>query len=313
MAGRLAVDLCGVRLPSPTVLASGVVGTGDALLARVARAGAGAVTTKSCSLLPRQGHVNPTVLQAGPVTLNSIGLANPGVEEEVEVLRRLRKRLPSECKLIASIFADTVDHFGRVAQRVCAGQPDLLEVNISCPNVEGEFGCMFSAEPDLAAAVTREVKRQSTVPVIVKLSPNVTDIKAIGRAVEEAGADAIAAINTVGPGMAIDIASGRPVFPHGEGGMSGPAILPLALRHVYAICQVVHIPVIGMGGITTGEDALQMIMAGATAVGIGTAISRRGVDVFHLVEEELICLLGQYGHGSLDTVRGLAHRAMSHA
>lgn len=310
MAHDLAVDLCGVRLLNPTVLVSGILGTGDALLARVARAGAGAVTTKSCSLQPRLGHLNPTVLHAGPVMLNSIGLSNPGVDEEIEVVRRLRERLPRETRVIASVFADTVANFGRVAARICEGKPDLLEVNISCPNVEAELGCMFSADPEAAAEVTREVKAKSDVPVFIKLSPNVGDIREIARAVEAAGADGISAINTVGPGMAIDVASGRPVFPHGEGGMSGPAILPLAVRHVYAICGAVRIPVIGMGGVTTGEDALQMVMAGATAVGIGTAVAQRGVGVFGEVLDELRCLLRRHGHGSLDAVRGLAHRRM---
>lgn len=310
MADDLAVDLCGVRLPNPTVLVSGILGTGDALMARVARSGAGAVTTKSCSLLPRLGHLNPTVLQAWPVMLNSIGLSNPGVDEEIEVLRRLRERVPPETRVIASVFADTVANFGRVAARICEGRPDLLEVNISCPNVEAELGCMFSADPDAAAEVTREVKAKSDVPVFVKLSPNVSDIRQIARAVEAAGADGISAINTVGPGMAIDVASGRPVFPHGEGGMSGPAILPLAVRHVYAICGAVGIPVIGMGGVTTGEDALQMVMAGATAVGIGTAITARGAGVLGEVTQELVCLLRKHGYGSLDEVRGLAHRRM---
>jgi len=306
----LTVDLCGVRLANPTVLVSGILGTGDALMARVARAGAAAVTTKSCSLQPRLGHLNPTVLQSGPAMLNSIGLSNPGVDEEIEVLHRLRQTLSPDRAVIASVFADTVANFGKVAARVCEGRPDLLEVNISCPNVEAEFGCMFSADADLAAEVTRAVKASSSVPVIIKLSPNVSDIRHIARAVEAAGADAISAINTVGPGMVIDVASGRPVFPHGEGGMSGPVILPLAVRHVYSICSAVSIPVIGMGGVGSGADAMQMVMAGATAVGIGSAIAQQGLQVFERVTRELEELLCLRGYASLADVRGCAQRWM---
>jgi dihydroorotate dehydrogenase (NAD+) catalytic subunit len=306
----LSAEFCGVRLHNATVLASGILGTGDALMARVARAGAGAVTTKSCSLQPRLGHLNPTVLQAGPVMLNSIGLSNPGVEEEIAVVRRLRSVLPGDCRVIASVFADTVANFGAVARRMCEARPDFLEVNISCPNVEAEFGCMFSADPEMAGAVTSQVKVNSDVPVIVKLSPNVSDIRAIARAVEQAGADAIAAINTVGPGMVIDVGSGRPVFLHGEGGMSGPAILPLAVRCVYHIAQAVNIPIIGMGGISTGADALQLVMAGATAVGIGSAIAQRGIGVFEHVAGELEALLQCHGYSSLAEARGMAHHLL---
>jgi dihydroorotate dehydrogenase (NAD+) catalytic subunit len=278
------------------------------LLLRVARAGAGAVTSKSCSLEPRVGHRNPTVLAWGAGLINAVGLTNPGVEAEVAELRRTKQGLrPLHVALIASIFADSVDHFATVAERVCAGDPDLLEVNISCPNVDAEFGRPFATDAHSAAAVTQAVKAVATCPVIIKLSPNVADIASIARAVEAAGADAIAAVNTLGPGMVIDICSGAPILSNRVGGISGPAIHPIAVRCVYDVCATVRIPVIGLGGVTTGRDALEMVMAGATAVGLGSVVYYRGLEAFHLVLDEMDALMQECGYASLDDIRGIAH------
>mgnify|MGYP000358094582 CR=1 FL=1 len=176
----LAVDLCGIHLPNPLILAAGILGTGAELLERVARAGAGAVTAKSCGPEPRAGHPNPTVLDWGHGLINAIGLANPGVERMVTILKDAKGRLePLGVPLIASIFAETVEGFAEVAYRVSQARPDFIEVNISCPNVADEFGRPFAADPDSAAAVTRAVRGATDLPVIVKLSPNVTDIAAI--------------------------------------------------------------------------------------------------------------------------------------
>jgi dihydroorotate dehydrogenase (NAD+) catalytic subunit len=195
----LNVDLCGITLPTPLVLASGILGTEAELMARVARAGAGAVTAKSCSLAPRAGHPNPTVLAWEHGLINAVGLANPGVEAEVEELARTRALFEAlgvspRPALIASVFADTVDNFGRVAARILRAAPDLIEVNISCPNVHDEFGTPFAADPVAAAEVTSAVKEAvagaaagTRIPVLVKLSPNVADLAAIARAVEAAG------------------------------------------------------------------------------------------------------------------------------
>ncbi|MFB0546409.1 MAG: dihydroorotate dehydrogenase, partial [Anaerolineae bacterium] len=249
----LSIELCGVRLPNPLILAAGILGTSAELLERVARNGAGAVTSKSCGPRPRKGHPNPTVLDWGHGLINAVGLANPGVEEEVVILAAARRRLdPLGVPLIASIFAETVESFAAVARRVSEAEPHFIEVNISCPNVAAEFGRPFAAAPESAAEVTSAVKGATHLPVIVKLSPNVTDILAIARAVEEAGADAIAAINTVGPGMVIDIHCGKPILTNRVGGLSGPAIKPIAVRCVYEICQSVKVPVIGIGGVTHG-------------------------------------------------------------
>jgi len=309
-APDLSISLCGVRLSNPLVLASGILGTSAELLERVARCGAGAVTSKSCGPAPRVGHPNPTVLDWGHGLINAVGLSNPGADEEVPILRDAKARLaPLGVPLIASIFAETVDGFADVARKIAEANPDFVEVNISCPNVQAEFGRPFAADPRDAAAVTAAVRRAVSLPVIVKLSPNVTDIASIARAVEAEGADAIAAINSLGPGMVIDLDSGRPILANRVGGVSGPAIRPIAVRCVYDISRAVRVPVIGMGGVTSGRDAAEMIMAGATAVGVGTAVYYRGPEAFAEIRDELMGFMGTRGYSAIEQMRGLAHGA----
>ncbi len=314
----LAVSLCGVSLPNPLVLASGVLGTEAALMARVARCGAGAITAKSCSLEPRAGHPNPTVLAWEHGLINAVGLANPGVEAEVEELRRTKPLLrPTGSALIASVFADTVENFARVAARVADARPDLLEVNISCPNVHDEscgeqgrtIGTPFAADPAAAAEVTAAVQEAvaGRMPVLVKLSPNVADIAAIARAVAAAGADGITAINTL-TGMVIDVHAGRPVLANRTGGLSGPAIRPLAVRCVYEIYRAVDLSIVGTGGVRSGRDAVEMILAGATAVGIGSAVYGEGPEAFGRIRDEMAALMGELGYETVDEMRGAAHR-----
>jgi dihydroorotate dehydrogenase (NAD+) catalytic subunit len=312
----LTVALCGVQLPNPLILASGILGTEAELLARVARAGAGAVTSKSCGPQPRAGHPNPTVLAWEHGLINAVGLANPGVEAEVEELVRTKALLgllgatrPPRPGLIASVFADTVESFGRVAARVADAGPDLIEVNISCPNVHDEFGTPFAADASAAAEVTAAVKEAvaDRVPVLVKLSPNVADIASIARAVEAAGADGISAINTL-TGMVIDVHARRPILANRTGGLSGPAIRPLAVRCVYEIYQAVDVPIVGMGGVSRGRDAVEMIMAGATGVGVGTAVYEIGPEAFACIGAEMVALMAELGYECVDEMRGAAHR-----
>ena len=305
----LSTSLCGVDLPNPLILASGILGTEAELMARVARNGAGAVTAKSCSLEPRAGHPNPTVLAWEHGLINAVGLANPGVEAEVEELARAVALLePLGAALIASIFADTVENYARVARRLVEAAPDLLEVNISCPNVHDEFGTPFAADAAAAADVTAAVTEAvaGRVPVLVKLSPNVGDIVTIARAVEKAGADGITAINTL-PGMVIDIHARRPILANRTGGLSGPAIRPLAVRCVYEIFRAVDLPIIGTGGVSSGRDAMEMMMAGATAVAIGSAVYGEGPGVFRRVLGEVEGLLAELGYESVVEARGAAH------
>ena len=188
----LSTTLCTVRLPNPTVLASGILGLSHDVLARVARAGAGAVTAKSCSLKPRPGYPNPTILDWGPGLINAVGLSNPGVEVMVEEIRAAKEKLaPLGVPVIASIFAETIYDFGTVARFISEAEPDLIEVNISCPNIDDRYRQMFAADPYVVAQVTRRVKQNTDIPVLMKLSPNVTDVARIAQTAVEAGADGI--------------------------------------------------------------------------------------------------------------------------
>jgi dihydroorotate dehydrogenase (NAD+) catalytic subunit len=307
MSVDLSTTLCGIRLPNPTVLASGILGLSHEVIARVARGGAGAVTTKSCSIRPRAGHHNPTILDWGYGLINAVGLSNPGVEVMVEEIRAAKALLATiGVPLIASIFADTIYDFGSAARFISEAEPDLIEVNISCPNVDAQYLQMFAADPYVAAQVTRRVKLNTDIPVLVKLSPNVTDVVEIAKAVTEAGADGITAINSLGPGIILDIETGRPVLAHGTGGVSGPAMRPIAVRCVRDICRAVDVPVLAVGGVTTGRDVVEMILVGATAVGIGSAVAHRGIGVFSEVCDEVKTYMERHGCTNLAELRGKA-------
>jgi len=303
----LSTSICGVRLASPAMLASGILGLSGDVLARVARAGAGAVVTKSCCLRPRVGHPNPVVVDYGAGVINAVGLANPGVEAMVAEIRRAREILgEARVPIVASIFEHSIYDFGTIARYISEAEPDLIEANISCPNVEEEFGQLFSSTPYVAAQVTRRVKGATTIPVIVKLSPNVPNIAEVARAVVSAGADAISAINTAGPGMLVDVETARPVLSNRTGGLSGPAIRPLAVRCVYDICSAVSVPVVGIGGLADGRDVAEMISVGAVAVGVGTAVYHRGIEVFGLINEELRKIMAHLGTRTIEQLRGRA-------
>jgi dihydroorotate dehydrogenase (NAD+) catalytic subunit len=242
--------------------------------------------------------------------INAVGLANPGVEAEVDEVKRTKVLLkPLGSALIASVFADTVDNFARVAARVADAEPDLLEVNISCLNVHDEFGTPFAADPVAAAEVTAAVKEAvaGRMPVLVKLSPNVADIAAIAQAVEAAGADGITAINTAS-GMVIDVHARRPILANRTGGLSGPALRPLAVRCVYDVYRAVSIPIVGTGGVSSGRDTVEMIMAGATAVGVGSAVYGEGPEVFGRIRDEMAALMAELGYGTVAEMRGAAQR-----
>lgn len=303
----LTVTLCGVRLPNPTVLASGVLGLSQEIFGRLALSGCGVVTTKSCSLQPRTGYPNPVIVDWGHGLINAVGLANPGVEVMVQEIRLARQTLaPLGVPIIASIFANTIYDFGVVARYIGEARPDLIEVNISCPNLDARFEQMFASSPYVAAQVTRRVKENTHIPVIVKLSPNVEDIAKVAREVEAAGADAINAINSLGPGLVLDIETGRPVLANRWGGVSGPAIRPIAVKCVRDVCQAVKIPVIGTGGVTDARDAVEMILVGAMAVGIGSAVNYRGMSVFGQISAGVADYMRRHGHASLDDFRGKA-------
>jgi dihydroorotate dehydrogenase (NAD+) catalytic subunit len=305
---KLSCEFLDFQLHTPLVLASGIIGASATLMVRAAKNGAGMVTAKSCGPVPRQGHPNPVAFDLGVGLINAIGLTNPGAEEEAKLLAKTRRQLqPLGVPLIASIFAGTVDEFGQVARIVAAGKPDMIEVNISCPNVGDEFGAPFAGTAESAAAVTEAVKKVVGCPVAVKLAPNVPSIARIAAAVVEAGADAITAINTM-PGMVIDPVSGKPLLSNRVGGISGPALKPIALRCVYEIARAVSVPIIGTGGVSTGQDAAEMLMVGASAVGVGSAVYYRGVSAMRQIGQELANFMEQYGFQSINSMRGRSHQ-----
>jgi len=303
-----SVDLCGLRLRTPLVLASGIWGCCAETLVRAARAGAGAVTAKSCSLEPRLGHPNPTVLDWGAGLINAVGLSNPGAAAERAILRAARQALkPLGVPLIASVFGHSRDDFCQAVRLVAEAEPDFIELNISCPNVESEFGRPFALDPVAAGGVTEAVRGVYAGRLLVKLSPNTPDIVNVARAVAEAGADGLTAVNTLGPGMVIDVRARRPVLSNLIGGISGAALRPVAVRCVYEITAAVDIPVIGTGGVLSGVDAMEMIMAGATAVGLGSALQIDGEGAFARILGQLQDIMRQEGYANLDDFRGCAH------
>ncbi|MFO8015666.1 MAG: dihydroorotate dehydrogenase [Candidatus Woesearchaeota archaeon] len=308
----ISSEICGVKLDNPTILASGILGVSGSSLCNVAKNGAGALTTKSIGMEPRKGHPCPVILTYGQGMVNAVGLSNAGAEESIAEIEYAKKH--SGVPVIASIFASTEKEFGAVAGEISKAGPDLIEANISCPNVESEFGRPFGADPKVSARVTKEVKKNSNIPVIVKLTPNVSSIGDVAKAVAKAGADAINAINTVGPGMVINIEAARPILSNRKGGISGPAIKPIAVRCVYDVYEALkqqgkeeRIPIIGTGGVACGRDAVEMIMAGASAVGMGTAVYSRGIDVFRKVSMEMKGFMQKEGYESISSMRGITH------
>lgn len=302
----LRTQFLGMALANPLVLASGVLGTSASLMERVAREGAGAVTSKSAGPEPRAGHPNPVALAWQGGVLNAIGLTNPGAREEVGVLREAGRRLRAMgVPLFASIFAPRVEDFAETAKTIAEAEPDLIEINISCPNVASEFGTPFSASEESAAEVTRAVRQAVSLPLSVKLAPNVPQIGRIARAVALEGADAITAINTM-PAMLIDAQAGKPVLSNLTGGLSGPALKPIALRCVWEIARSVSVPIIGTGGVSSGEDAAEMLMAGATLVGVGSAVWQHGPAVFGRIATELRDFMAREGYPDLASLLGKA-------
>ncbi|CAL7960891.1 Dihydroorotate dehydrogenase B (NAD(+)), catalytic subunit [Gammaproteobacteria bacterium] len=270
----LETTFLNLKFKNPLLLASGVRGVTAASLRHMVKKGCGGVTLKSVSLQPRAGHPNPTMVSNRHFIINAIGLSNPGVDEINTEITQFKKLCTAP--LIASVFAGSVDEFVRVAEKICETNVDALELNLSCPNVTAEFGEPFAYSIQAVAAVTKQVKAKiTTIPLVVKLSPQAWNIAAIAKAAEDNGANAINAINTIS-GMVIDIKARQPILHNKIGGVSGPALFPIALRCVHDIFKVVKIPIIGTGGITTWDDAIAMIMVGATLLGIGSAVYYRG-------------------------------------
>ncbi len=299
----MTLQFLGKTLKNPTVLASGILGNSKDILERVYENGCGLVTMKSIGPAPRDGHKNPTVLDLGHGMINAVGLPSPGYLNMENEWKNLEQR---DFPLIASVYGGSVREYQMVAEFVCSKKPDFIEINISCPNSE-QHGMIFGINRQSSHDVVSAVKSVINVPLIVKLTPQAPDIADIAKACEGAGADVICAINTAGPGMVIDIESRMPVLAFKKGGLSGPMIKPIAVRCVFDIYKAVNIPIIGLGGITTGEDAIEIIMAGASLVGIGSAVRYRGIDVFQQVADEMDDWLSTH-QLSLKEIKGAAHK-----
>ena len=263
----LSVELAGVRLKNPIVVASGTFGFGREYGEFYDLSELGGICAKGLTLHRREGNPPPRIAETPMGILNSVGLQNPGVDAFIEhELPELHKH---DLAVIANISGNTPEEYGIMCEKLSAAGVDMIEVNISCPNVKAG-GLAYGTKPELAAEVTKMAKEHATVPVMVKLSPNVTDITEIARAVADAGADALSLINTL-RGMRIDVNTRRPILKMNTGGMSGPAVLPVAVRMVWEVANAVDLPILGMGGVAKGEDAAQLMLAGASAVAVGTA------------------------------------------
>ncbi len=264
---NMKVNLCGVELENPIIAASGTFGFGHEYAELYDLSEIGAISVKGLTKAPRAGNPPPRITETYGGILNSVGLQNPGVvafiKEEIPFLRQYR------CKIIANMAGSTFEDYCEMAEKLSDADVDMLEMNISCPNVKAG-GAAFGTNPKTVLEITSTVRKYAKKPLIVKLSPNVSDITETAKAAEAGGADALSLINTL-TGMAIDIKTRRPILANVVGGMSGPCVKPVAVRMVYQVHQAVKLPLIGMGGITTGDDAVEFMLAGSTAVSVGTA------------------------------------------
>ncbi|WP_209122447.1 dihydroorotate dehydrogenase [Alkalihalobacillus sp. BA299] len=297
---RLQIELPGLSMKNPIMPASGCFGFGKEYAKFYDLSKLGAIAVKATTAEPRYGNPTPRVAETAAGMLNAIGLQNPGLEKVVtEELPWLEKY---DVPIIANVAGSEMEDYIEVAERVSkASNVTALELNISCPNVK-KGGIAFGTIPEVAAELTKEVKNVSSVPVYVKLSPNVADIVGMAKAVEAAGADGLSMINTL-LGMRIDLKSRKPILANGAGGLSGPAVKPVAIRMIHQVSQVVSIPIIGMGGIQSAEDVIEFFLAGADAVAVGTA---NFVDPFICPEiiDALPELLDQFGVEHISEITG---------
>jgi len=301
---EMSVKLAGISMRNPLMLASGILGeTGDLLLA-AHKGGAGAVVTKSIGIEPREGNKNPTIFQCEHGTINSMGLPNPGIKEfskEMQVLEG------SGAVVIGSIFGAKSQDFVSLAKKMEGYGAAAVELNLSCPHARG-YGAEIGSNPATVRNITAAVSQSISIPVFAKLTPNTRDIASLGLAAEEGGASAVVAINTI-KAMAIEPRLRRPSLGNKFGGLSGSAVKPVGVRCVYELYEALSIPVIGVGGISSGIDAAEYFMAGASAVQIGTAVQWGGFEVFSKISQELRDFMSEEGFRDLPQMMGIAHEA----
>lgn len=299
----LRTNVCGVEFRNPLMLAAGVMGSNASSMNWILKSGAAGVVSKSFSLEPNPGYANPTTVGVECGIINAIGLSNPGAENFKEELKRIDRKGNVS---IASIYGATPEEFSKLVLKI-EDYVDMIELNISCPHAMEGYGASIGQDANLTHKIVSAAKDSANKPVIAKLTPNVTDIVEIAVAAQDAGADALTLINSLGPGMKINIDVARPVLSNKFGGMSGKAIKPIALRNVYTVCDNVDIPIIGVGGISNFEDVVEFLFAGARAVQIGTSIMDEGVEVFGKINKDLEEFMNKKGYESIDEMIGLAH------
>jgi len=305
LTSNISTSIAGVSLRNPTILAAGVLGLTASSLLKVWKGGAGAVVTKSVGIEPREGYKNPTVVDVGCGLINAMGLPNPGVDEFMEEIRTL-KQWNSDVPVIASIYGGALKDFIRAVNVIAQTAVDAIELNVSCPHVK-KLGLEVGQDPALLREIVKSVKSIVECPVFTKLSPNTSNIQRLALVIEAAGGDAVVAVNTL-RAMAINIETGQPILGNRIGGLSGPALKPVALRCVYEIAQAVGIPVIGCGGIMNWQDAVEYFYAGAHAVQIGTAIAYKEVTIFSDIIKGIREFLDLKGYRSVKEIVGLSHK-----
>lgn len=303
MKNNLHVRIGSLELNNPVMTASGTFGYGEEYAEFLDLGRLGAIVVKGLSLLPKEGNPPPRIVETASGMLNAIGLQNIGIqrfiEEKIPFLRTY------DTKVIVNFFGDSIDEYVAAAERLSSVEGiHALEMNISCPNKQAGW-CIFGTDPKVTTQVVGAVKKATNLPLIVKLSPNVTDISLMARAAVDAGADALSVINTL-TGMAIDIRTRRPKLANRTGGLSGPAIRPVAVRMVYEVFRAVKVPIIGMGGIMKAEDAIEFLLAGASAVAVGTANFVNPVATIEILDG-IMAYMEEQGIGDINDLRGAAH------
>ncbi len=297
----LEVNLSGLKLKSPIILASGILGVSFSSMKRVFDAGAGTVTTKSIGPKPRKGYKNPSIIEISPGTfMNSVGLGNPGIKEFISEIKEIKKH---KIPLIVSVFGNTNEVYLDVAIKAENAGADAIEINISCPHAEVSS---IGIDKGLTFEIVKFLKEKLTIPLFVKLNPNVTNIVEIALAAEKGGADGVVAINTMSA-LKIDVNTKRPILSHGSGGLSGKAIQPIAIKKVYDLYKVLKIPIIGCGGIDSWQDVVEFFLAGASAVQIGTAFYK-GTEIITEINHGITQYLKDNDCISINDIKGLSHQ-----
>ena len=297
----LEVNISGLKLNSPLILASGILGVSYSTMLRLINVGIGAITTKSIGPRPRKGFKNPSIIELYPGTfLNSVGLGNPGIDNFISEIEEIKSH---KIPLIVSVFGDSNETYLDVALKAQNAGADAIEINISCPHAEVSS---IGIDKELTYEIVKFIREKINIPLFVKMNPNVTNIVEIALAAEKGGADGLVAINTL-TALKIDVNTKRPLLAHGSGGLSGKAIHPIAVKKVYDLYKILKIPIIGCGGIDSWQDLVEFFLAGASAVQIGTALYK-GAEIITEINEGVIRYLKDNGFKSINDVKGLAHQ-----